>query len=265
VDLIFPHHEDEIAQSEGATGVQFVRCWCHGEFLLTHGAKMAKRVNNVLTVPALREERVSGSAIRHLMYNTHYRQKLNLQEDSFEASENAVRRLRELGDRLESPTTVGGTPAMGAAADELDARVRNALFDDLNSPQALAAVFDFVHAAQADLDRRGHDLAALDRARSALDFIEATLGIVPKPRLGGLVGGGPARGSGGAAVQAVPAAADASEDAALRAFVEERLVARQSARARRDFAAADAIRAELEARGVVLADTGGGTSWKVVR
>jgi len=265
VDLIFPHHEDEIAQSEGATGVPFVRSWCHGEFLLTHGAKMAKRVGNVMTVADLREEGVSAAAVRHLMYNTHYRQKLNLQDDSFEASERAVKRLRELADRLDSPTTVGGTPAMGAAADELDARVRSALFDDLNSPQALAAVYDFLHAAHTDLDRRGHDRTALDRARNALGFVEATLGIVPMPRVGGVVSAGSAEVVGPAARLAAEADGEPTDEAAFRGYVEERLQARQAARARRDFTTADAIRVELEAKGVVVADTGGGTSWKVVR
>jgi cysteinyl-tRNA synthetase len=285
VDLIFPHHEDEIAQSEGATGVPFSRWWCHGEFLLTHGAKMAKRVGNVLTVADLRSERVSAAAVRHLLYTTHYRQTLNLRDDSLDGAQEAVGHLRELADRLDAPTTIGGTAAMGSAADELEGRVRGALFDDLNSPQALAAVHDFLRAANADLDRRGHDRTALDRARRALDFIEATLGIVPAPGLRGLVssagsarvgtspvgagvgadvGGGVSTATVGAVSVSVTSDETAAE-AALRAYVEERLQARQLARGRRDFATADAIRVELEARGIAVADTGVGTSWKVVR
>jgi cysteinyl-tRNA synthetase len=152
-------------------------------------------------------------------------------------SQRAVGRLRELGDRLTAPTTLGGTAAMGAAVSELETRVRDALFDDLNAPQALAAVFDFVHAANADLDRRGTDRTALDQAASALEFIESTLGIVP---------------------------ARLNEDA-VRPFVEGRLRDRQAARARGDFATADSIRAELEAKGIAISDTGAGTSWKLLR
>ncbi len=237
VDLIFPHHEDEIAQSEGATGVPFVRCWCHGEFLRIDGAKMAKRTGNYVTVADLREERISGAAMRYLVFTTHYRKELNLTDAGLKDSQRAVGRLRELADRLTAPTTLGGTAAMEAAASELQTRVRDALFDDLNAPQALAAVFDFVHAANADLDRRGTDRTALDQAASAMEFIESTLGIVPA-RL---------------------------NDDAVRAYVERRLRDRQVARARGDFAAADSIRAELETQGIAISDTGAGTSWKLLR
>src|ERR1700722_12787041 len=81
IDLIFPHREDEIAQSEGATGVTFARHWCHGEFLLMEGAKMAKRVGNVVTVADLQAEGIPAAAVRHLIYNTHYRQVLNLTDE----------------------------------------------------------------------------------------------------------------------------------------------------------------------------------------
>ena len=108
VDLIFPHHEDEIAQSEGATGATFSRFWCHGEFLLTDGAKMAKRVGNVLTVADLRAERISAAAVRHLVFNTHYRQVLNLSEAGLEASRRAVAHVGEFAERLDAPTTSGG-------------------------------------------------------------------------------------------------------------------------------------------------------------
>jgi cysteinyl-tRNA synthetase len=268
VDLIFPHHEDEIAQSEGATGVQFARCWCHGAFLLTQGAKMAKRADNVLTVADLRDDHISAAAVRHLMFTTHYRHELNLAGESLAGSQQAVGHLRELADRLEAPTTVGGTAAMSAAADELEGRVREALFDDLSSPQALAAVHDFVRAANADLDRKGSDRTALDRAGSALDFIEATLGIVPARGLRGLVTSASVARSAAAASVAVGGGSQVATidevppDAELREYVEERLQARQLARTRRDFATADAIRAELESKGIALADTGAGTSWK---
>jgi len=100
VDLVFPHHEDEIAQSEGASGQPFARFWCHGEFLLTEGAKMAKRVGNVATVADLREREISAAAVRHFVFNVHYRKQLNLTDEALEASIVAVRRVGEFSERL---------------------------------------------------------------------------------------------------------------------------------------------------------------------
>ncbi len=100
VDNIFPHHEDEIAQSEGATGAPFARFWCHGEFLLTDGAKMAKRVGNVLNVGQLREAGYGAAAIRHLVFSTHYRQQLNVSEEALAQSTNAVVRIGTFAHRL---------------------------------------------------------------------------------------------------------------------------------------------------------------------
>jgi cysteinyl-tRNA synthetase len=257
VDLIFPHHEDEIAQSEGATGTVFARYWCHGEFLLTDGAKMAKRVGNVITVDELRAEQVSAAAVRHLAFNTHYRQVLNLSDVALAASGAAVAHLGELAERLDAPTTIGGTASLGVARLEMEEAVRAALFDDLNSPRALAAVFEFVRAANADLDRRGPDRRALDQARQGLAFIDGALGIVPAARLGGLVD---ARGP----VSVTRPAADSTE-AALIAGVEGRLLERAKARAERDFARGDAIRDELLGLGIAIADSGAGTSWKRVK
>jgi cysteinyl-tRNA synthetase len=254
IDLIFPHHEDEIAQSEGVTGVTFARHWCHGEFLLTDGAKMAKRVGNVITVADLREMGVSAAAVRHLVYNTHYRQVLNLSDAGLDASSAAVANLAELADRLDAPLTVGGTGAMAGARAELERQVRAALADDLNSPKALAAVFEFVRAANADLDRKGTDRSAITEARAALAFIDDALGIVPPARLGGLI-----NSTGPVSLTRPPT--DAAE-AELVAVVTSRLAERAKARAARDFARSDAIRDELLATGVAIADSAAGTAWK---
>jgi cysteinyl-tRNA synthetase len=257
IDLIFPHHEDEIAQSEGATGVTFARHWCHGEFLLTDGAKMAKRVGNVITVADLREHDVSAAAVRHLMYNTHYRQVLNLSDAGLEASRGAVANLAELADRLDAPLTVGGTAAMAESRRELEAQVRAALSDDLNSPRALAAVFEFVRAANADLDRKGTDRSAIDEARRALEFVDSVLGIVPPARLGGLIGS-----RGRVSLTRAPVG---EAESALVGVVEGRLAERAKAREMRDFALSDAIRDELLASGVAIADSAIGTTWKRVK
>ena len=233
IDLVFPHHEDEIAQSEAATGREFSRFWCHGQFLLTDGAKMAKRVGNVATVEDMREQGVSGAAFRHFAFSTHYRKQLNLSPDALEASLEGVRRVGDFAERLAAAT--GGTEAMAVAADELERDARAALFDDLNAPEAMAALFSFIRRANAELDRGGDDVAALERAREAFAMVNGVLDIIPDP---------------------------VAEDAGLSTYVEGRLAARKEARARRDFVAADAIRDELTSRRVAIEDGPQGTRWK---
>ena len=233
IDLIFPHHEDEIAQSEAATGKPFARCWCHGEFLLTDGAKMAKRVGNVQTVEGLREAGISGAAVRHFMFSTHYRKQLNLSGDALEGSVEAVRRVRDFAERLAAAK--GGTPTLEEAAARLDAEFRAALFDDLNAPEAMAAVFEFIRAANKELDAGGTDASALSHAREAFALADSVLDIVPEP---------------------------VAVDDELAQWVESELKARTEARARRDFAAADAIRKALDEREIIIEDTPAGTRWK---
>jgi len=238
IDLVFPHHEDEIAQSEAATGKPFARCWSHGAFLLTDGTKMAKRVGNVLTVQGLREAGVSSAALRHFVFNTHYRKELNLSDDALEASLQGVRRVGDFHDRLYDPATLslGGTAELSAAADEAVAAADAALFDDLNGPEALAALFNFIRRANAELDRRGGDRESVERARAAFERINGVLDVVPDR---------------------------AGPDPSLASWIEERIGARRAARARRDFAEADRIRAELTGRGVTIEDAGAETRWKL--
>ena len=236
IDLIFPHHEDEIAQSEGATGKTFSRFWCHGAFLLTDGAKMAKRVGNVQSVADLRENNISAAAVRHFVFSTHYRQELNLSAEAIEAALNAVRRIATFARRLEE--SKGGTPALAAAARAATSAAKAALFDDLNAPEALAALHVFIGAANAELDRGGSDRDALEEARTAFALINGVLDVVPD---------------------------DEVVDAALSERVETLLAQRREARARGDFAAADAIRKSLEAEGIVVEDSATGTRWKKVR
>jgi cysteinyl-tRNA synthetase len=236
IDLIFPHHEDEIAQSEAATGETFSRFWCHGAFLLIDGAKMAKRLGNVTTVAGMREAKISPAAVRHFVFNTHYRKELNLSEEALEASINAVRRVGDFADRLANAK--GGTPALAVAAAQAVADVEAALFDDLNGPEALAGLFTFIHRANAELDKKGEDVAALQQARDAFAKIDGVLDIVPERNV---------------------------DDPALVAWVEERIVSRRAARERRDFGEADRIRAELSERGITIEDTPSGTKWKLTR
>jgi cysteinyl-tRNA synthetase len=236
IDLIFPHHEDEIAQSEGATGKPFSRFWCHGEFLLTDGSKMAKRLGNVATVQDLRDQGVPAAAFRHFVFSTHYRKQLNMSGDAIEASMEGVRRIADFAERLAEAK--GATPELEKIAEETEAEVKAALFDDLNAPIALGALFTFVRRANAELDRNGVDRRSLEKAREVFARINSVLDVVPEA---------------------------AGPDPELARWVEEKLAARKAARAQRDFAKADAIRKEIEARGIAIEDTPQGTKWKKVR
>jgi cysteinyl-tRNA synthetase len=237
VDLIFPHHEDEIAQSEAATRKPFSRVWCHGAFLLTEGAKMAKRLGNVTTVKDIRESSmIPAAAVRHFVFTTHYRKELNLTEEGLEASIEAVRRVGDFAERLASAS--GGTSELAEAAQAAIEEADAALFDDLNAPEALGALFTFIRRGNSELDRHGRDVTAIEKAREAFGRINGVLDLAPDREI---------------------------HDPELAQWVEARIKARRDARARRDFAEADRIRIELSDRGIAVEDTAGGTKWKRVR
>jgi cysteinyl-tRNA synthetase len=236
IDLIFPHHEDEIAQSEGATGKPFSRFWCHGEFLLTDGSKMAKRLGNVATVQDLREQGIPAAAFRHFVFSTHYRKQLNMSGEAIEASMEGVRRIGDFAQRLAEAKVA--TPELEKIADDAEGEMLAALYDDLNAPIALGALFTFIRKANAELDKHGVDRRALERARAVFEKFNSVLDLVPEA---------------------------ANSDPELAQWIEEKLAARKNARARREFAQADAIRTEIESRGIAIEDTPAGTKWKKLR
>jgi cysteinyl-tRNA synthetase len=250
VDLIFPHHEDEIAQSEAATGKTFARCWCHGEFLQIDGTKMSKRLGNITTVKDLRERGISAAALRHFVYSTHYRKQMNLSGVGLEASLEAVRRVGEFAHRLE--TASGGTPELAAAAETAEAAVRAALANDLNAPEAMGALFDFIAAGNAELDRKGGEASAILAARKSFSIIDAVLDVQPRAvrLLVVLDGVDPDPGD-------IPGIEDGERDQLVWAV--GRLKERLASRARRDFAESDRIRAEVEEAGFAVKDGPNGT------
>lgn len=251
IDLVFPHHEDEIAQSEAATGQIFSRFWCHGEFLQIDGTKMSKRLGNITTVKDLRERGVSAAAIRHFIYSTHYRKQMNLSGEGLEASMEAVRRIGELAKRLADAK--GGTAELGSAADTAEASFRAALADDLNAPEAVAAFFTFVQRANAELDRRAADASGLESARRVFALMNGVLDI--EPRALRLV---VTADSVTPSVEGLPTTGQEERD--LLTWGAERLRARLVARQERDFGRADALRAEVEERGFLVKDGPGGTT-----
>lgn len=242
-DLVFPHHENEIAQSEAATGKPFVRYWLHVKHLFVEGRKMSKSLGNFITVRELLEEGYDPVAIRHLLISSHYRGDLNFTRAGLESSRAAVQRLLDFEARLEELATEDDAEPtrLPELAEEALERFRAAMDADLNAADALGAVFTFVGASNGVLQGRDRILPGdRDAALAALHSMDEVLGLLEVAH----------------ATRAV--------DDDLVTWVEERIEARSVARARKDFAEADAIRDELAEHGVVLEDKAGGTRWKFV-
>src|SRR5881296_1604174 len=179
VDLIFPHHEDEIAQSEAATGKPFARFWLHGEFLNVRGTKMSKRFGNFLTARDLRDQGVDAAAVRLLFWQTHYRKALDFSDEALAAAGTGVKRVGEFRARLLGETGKGrGEGKLAELATKFKADFRATLDDDLNAPRACAALFELVHEGNAALDAGASGAAAalgvLDRAMAVLDVLPTT-------------------------------------------------------------------------------------------
>jgi len=232
IDLIFPHHENEIAQSEGATGQPFARHWVHGEFLNVRGTKMSKRHGNFLTARDLKEQGVDAAAIRLLLFQTHYRQPVDFNDDALAGAAEGVRRLGEFRQRLQGAGSREPGTELQTLVERVETDFAKALNDDLNAPRALAALFDFVRDANRELDKGSGGAAA---ALQSLDRVMAVFDVLPSRK---------------------------QVDAGLAEWVAERIAARAQARKSKDFKAADAIRAELVAKGVEIEDTPQGTKWK---
>ena len=234
VDNIFPHHENEIAQSEGATGKPFVRTWLHAEHLVVEGQKMAKSAGNFFTLRDLLEKGYDPLAIRYLLISVPYRQKLNFTFDGLHAAAAGVERVANTLRRLaHTPPAAGPGGLPAAALDEFLEEFDGGLADDLNTARALAAVHTLLTRVNQALDGGGIAGGVRSRLDAAFARVGAALGIVPQ----------------GADV--------ATADAGVEALIAERNAARKG----RDFARADAIRRELTERGIALEDTPHGTVW----
>jgi cysteinyl-tRNA synthetase len=238
IDLIFPHHENEIAQAEGATGKPFVRCWFHVEFLNLDNEKMSKSLGNIFTVRDILDKGYRASALRYLLISVHYRKQLTFNWETLDSAESALTRLSDFLAQLE--TITGGEPHDAVTARLVEARsaFREWVARDLNVPGALGVMFDLLREMNAAI--KAGEVGAADALaiRDAFDDFDRVLGVLALRR---------------------------AEDAVPPVPVDEieRLIeARREARKARDFGRADAIRQELDARGIVLEDSASGTRWK---
>jgi cysteinyl-tRNA synthetase len=240
-DLVFPHHEDEIAQSEGVTGKTFVRQWLHVKHLKVEGRKMSKSLGNFITVRALLDDGVSPAAIRHQLLSAQYRSDLNFTREGLEASGRAVSRLLDFEARLNShPSSPAAPPSpLPAISEEAVEAFREAMDEDLNVSEALAAVFGFLNRANGVLDQAAVlPPGDLDIAQRALLSLDEVLGLLEVGRR------------------------EREVSPELETWIEERIEARMRARQERDWGMADRIRQELAEGGIVLEDGATGTRWK---
>ena len=238
VDLIFPHHENEIAQSECATGKPFSRFWVHVEYLIVDEQKMSKSLGNTYTISDVVIRGYRPSAVRYLLLSAHYRKQLNFTWASLGQAEEALRRLTDFLVRLGTVAREGASGDIAARVGQARRDFADAMQDDLNTAAALGVVFELVRSLNSAIDAGQLGAGDVPGIRQAFDEFDRVLGVFSL-RL--------------------------AEDDQPPVPVEEieRLIEdRQGARRRREFAAADRIRDDLAARGVLLEDGTGGTRWK---
>jgi cysteinyl-tRNA synthetase len=238
VDNVFPHHENEIAQSEAVTSKPFVRVWLHAEHLLVENEKMSKSKGNFYTLRDLLSKGYSALAIRYLLLSVQYRKQLNFTIAGLEQAQRSLDRIKEFLFRLRSAKLApGATPDLQDAVSRASRQFEAGLDDDLNTAQALAAVFDLIRSGNTALDK--DPLKEDDRAAilSWFAVVDSRLAIIPSEA-------------------DEPARAEDDKE------IEDLIASRNAARRNRDFTAADQLRQELLNRGIMIEDTREGTKWR---
>jgi len=233
VDLIFPHHENEIAQSEAVTGKKFVNYWLHGEHLMVEGQRMAKSLGNFYTLQDLLDKGCNPRAVRYLLLSTHYRQQLNFTFEGLKAAEKAVERLILFNQRL---IETNGEPAgeelkklLKATKEDFEA----AMDDDLNITEALATLFDFVRDVNRMIDQGKVSRSEAEAVRDLLMRFDSVLAVIGE-----------------------------AKKELLPKEIEELIQKREQARKVKDWKTADEIRQKLFDMGIILEDTAAGVKWR---
>jgi cysteinyl-tRNA synthetase len=234
VDNMFPHHENEIAQSEAATGKKFVNYWLHSEHLLVEGKRMGKRFGNYYTVRDLTKLGHAPEAIRYLLLSTHYRQQFNFTFDGLEAAKNAIERLRNFAYRLKDANGAGNNQELKALMNRVKKEFGDAMDDDLNINAALAWLFEFVREANNLLDANKISKAEAEELYDLMMKFDKVLGVI------GEVG----------------------EEQELPKEAEDLIRKREEARKDKNWKAADEIRQQLRAMGIIIEDTPQGLKWR---
>jgi cysteinyl-tRNA synthetase len=232
VDNIFPHHEDEIAQTEAATGKPFVKYWMHCAHLVVDGRKMSKSLGNFFTLRDVLDRGFTGREIRYVLCAGHYRQSLNFSFDALGAARSALQRLDEFQDRLAALAARGGESALPEWAGTAQQKFEASLADDLAISGALGALFDMVHAGNKAMDAGAVSPAAAEAVRGLLMRFDGVLAFLAKPET----------------------------DAPAEALAL--LAQRQAARQAKNWAESDRIRNELATRGWIIQDTPQGPKLK---
>jgi cysteinyl-tRNA synthetase len=244
-DLVFPHHENEIAQSEALTGKPFVRYWLHCEFLLVEGQKMSKSLGNFYTLRDLLGKGYSAESIRYLLASVPYRKQLNFTLDGLRGAATSIERLRNFHFRLTNTAFPDGVnEAIGSRAAAFPAAFRAAMDDDLNTAQAMGLLFELVREANTAIDagefRKGNVVGVL----TCLDQWNGLFDVLPGTNQAGI------------------AAGDGHRIGLTDAQIDQMLKDREQARREKKFALSDQIRKELTEAGVLLEDTKEGTRWR---
>ena len=231
VDNIFPHHENEIAQSEGCTGKTFSRYWVHAEHLIVNGKKMSKSLGNFFTLRGLLEKGHSGSEVRYLLMSTHYRTQLNFTLEGLNAARQSLQRLEDFVHRLRQVQSGKG---LSSQIEETKARFKTALADDLNISVALAALFDFVRHVNGEIDRQELSQEGASQVLAFLKNIDHVLGVIPLEE----------------------------REEEVPVDIQEAFARRQEARAQKNWADADKERDYIQSKGYIIEDSPTGSRVK---
>ena len=243
VDLIFPHHENEIAQAEGATGKPFSRFWLHSEHLMIEdeesaSEKMSKSLGNACNIEDIRARGFRPSALRYLYLGVHYRKQLKFSWGAMAQAEEALKRLADFLARLDQVPERDPNPEIVTRLEDASKAFHEDVVSDLNTAAALGVLFDLVRALNTAIDAGELGAADAARVREAFDRFDRVLGVLSLRRR------------------------EDEQPPIPVAEIEAKIEARRAARRNRNFAEADRIRAELDALGIVLEDTGTTTRWK---
>jgi cysteinyl-tRNA synthetase len=234
-DLIFPHHEDEIAQAEGATENKFCNYWMHGEFILINDEKMAKSVGNIISARDA-VKKYGGKALRYFLMSSHYRTEINFTEDSIRSAKNTMNKLIDFVDKIKEVDPKGDyNEKLRERVDETRKKFEASMDDDFNMPLALAAIFDLVNETNRAIDEKKASRKNMEEVYDLMMDLDKVLGVLEH------------------------------EKGELPKEIMDLIFKREGYRKRGDFAAADKIRMEINEKGYIVEDSPQGPRWRNIQ